>query len=133
MPQSIVNDRGVFVLPYANDQPSFGAEELIRFGVSFSIREDLVPPPFRVGFRPGSVYGASVPKTAIEEDGQLDRRKRDIGRPSNVVQRFVVDTESMSLFVQGGSKRLLRAVVVSFGPRHAETGLWIDFRFLTAL
>jgi hypothetical protein len=46
-------------------------ETLIGIRVSGSVCLDFFAPKLRVALRPGSVFGASMPEAAIDEDGNL--------------------------------------------------------------
>src|SRR5437870_2878448 len=59
----------ILVLPHPHHQPACLRETSRGVAVAPSILVDLLPPPARVRLRPAGVLGASVPETAVHEDG----------------------------------------------------------------
>jgi len=69
-----------------------------------SIRFDLLPPEFRIPLGPRSVFGTTMPKATIDEDGDLSTRECHVRHAAGLFQYFVVDpiaqTDAMHLLPQ---------------------------------
>jgi hypothetical protein len=59
---------------------------VIRVLVAATIHFDLLPPPFCVGFRPGTVIRAAMPETSIHEYCNSRANERNIGSPASTGQ-----------------------------------------------
>jgi hypothetical protein len=70
---------GALMRPYANDTPTRSTEASIGVRISGAIGFDFITPKLRVALRPGGVLRAPMPETAIDEDGDSDTGKHDVG------------------------------------------------------
>jgi hypothetical protein len=64
--------------PNANNAPTDSSQTAIRATVSGNISAYFPPPIITVGRRNAAMLPASMPETAIQEDGQLIARKGEI-------------------------------------------------------
>jgi hypothetical protein len=62
------------MFPYAYHRPAIFFETAICVSIPANVGLDFFTPPIRIILGPGSVFGATMPKTAIEEDGNSVRR-----------------------------------------------------------
>jgi hypothetical protein len=69
---------GIFVFPHSDSRPSSFRESAVRVAVAFLVSGDLGCPEVFVDFRGPMVLGASMPITAIQEDGYLRAGKDQV-------------------------------------------------------
>ena len=67
------------MFPEAQDCPAGSFEYVIGIGVPLLVAFDLLSPIVGVGLRRDEVFGAAVPKAAIDEDSDLRLREDDVG------------------------------------------------------
>lgn len=67
------------MFPEAQDCPAGSREYIIGVGIPHLVAFDLLSPIIGVGFRRYEVFGAAVPKAAIDEDCDLRLREDDVG------------------------------------------------------
>lgn len=69
----------VFVLPDSKHRPMKLTQSTIGVYVPLDVRCEFLFPPVSVCSRSGSVFGAHVPETSIDEDGDLMTWENDVG------------------------------------------------------
>lgn len=69
------------MLPDLKNLPTGVGECFIRIDVTVVIGGELSPPPVGIRLRLSSVQRASVPKTAVDEDGNSKPSERDVDGP----------------------------------------------------
>jgi hypothetical protein len=69
---------GIFVFPHSDSRPSSFCESTVGVAVAFLVSGDLGRPEVFVDFRGSMMLGASMPITAIQEDGYLRTGKDQI-------------------------------------------------------
>lgn len=69
----------VLMFPDVQRIPPQGSEFAILPGIAFTVRGDLVCPPFGVCFRCHGVLRTPMPETSVHEDSQSQLHKNDIG------------------------------------------------------
>jgi len=77
----------VLALPYTQGQPTRLSKSSIGIAVALSVPFELVPPPLCIRLRPSGVFWTSVPKAAIDEDGNSSPGKDDISLPADFLDR----------------------------------------------
>src|SRR5262245_26348792 len=70
--------RDIFVFPDAHDRPTLFFQQRIGVSIAPLVGLNLIPPPFGVVLRPSSVFGAAVPKTAINEHRHSRRWEKHV-------------------------------------------------------
>jgi hypothetical protein len=60
------------MFPNAKHAPAETSESVFYPLVSYTVENNLFFPPSGIGGRPGSVFGASMPKASVNEDGKAD-------------------------------------------------------------
>jgi hypothetical protein len=111
------------MLPRTDHSPPGPAEPSISVGISRTILLDLLTPEFGIGLRPGTVFGASVPKAAIDKNGQPIPTKQDIGTPSHSWKRGSVDTVPKTCSMEERPYSHLGAGIALPNRLHSAAGL----------
>ena len=65
----------ILVFPNTDTEPSGRGEEPVRLKVAFHISIELLLPEERIRLWVGSMFGAAMPETAINEDSHASRPK----------------------------------------------------------
>ena len=73
---------------------------LIGIAIAGSVAFDLCAPPLAVVFRPSPMFGASVPKTTIDENRDLRSRKSNVDRSPASFDELAVQSEAQTSPVQ---------------------------------
>lgn len=108
--------------PESEYRPAEQLQSIICVAVSLPICFDLLPPEFRVTFRPGRMFWAAVPETAIDENGDLPPGKGDIRNSTRLPQNLIVDSVAQTDSIQLLPQCYFRTCPFLPDPRHAPTG-----------
>lgn len=111
------------MLPDANDPPARPLQCRVMAPVAFDVGVELPEPPLsiRLGDRP--VLGTSVPKAAVNEDGDPFRHKDDVRPHSGDAFDGAVDTETKPQPMQGRANgELGGSVPLQRRPHPASNG-----------
>src|SRR4051812_45307463 len=96
----------VIVLPEPQDSPACVCERACGVSISLDVLLDLVTPPRSVGFRPGAVNRAPVPKASIYEHGDACTCECEVRSPTSAGER-PVDAEAQAQSVHCAANREL--------------------------
>jgi hypothetical protein len=66
------------VLPQSDDMPPKTMQVCVCFGVSRGVLRQLLFPPISIGRRNITMFGTSVPETAVDKDSHLSASEGDI-------------------------------------------------------
>lgn len=100
---------GVFVFPEPDRGPAKCVQSPVRVGVPRTIGLDLLAPEICIALRPGAVLRATVPETAIDEDGYPCTGENDVGGAPQPGQNWHLETITEALGVQGLTEADLRS------------------------
>jgi hypothetical protein len=96
------------VLPQPDHLPTLTSEEAVRLTITTPIPSDLLVPPRRQALDVSAVPLATVPKTAIDEDGDACAREHEIGAPAERRYCTCVDPVSKTRCPDQTSENQLR-------------------------
>lgn len=85
---------GRLVLPDSHHRPARLGQATVSISIPSTIGLDLVPPEFGVVLGPGPVQRASMPETAVDEDGKALAGEDDVRHPSRLRHHLVPHTVS---------------------------------------
>lgn len=101
------------MLPNASHQPAGFAELSIRVTVPLTIRPKFRRPPLRIRLWKGLVNRATMPKAAVDENGDFRPDKDDVCSTSHSWENRSVNSEPQASRVQSTSNRDLGARVTA--------------------
>jgi hypothetical protein len=113
----------IFVLPDANDCPTGVKQPAVGVAVPRSVTLDLSAPPVRVGYGPRHVNRASVPKAAVNENGNPCAWKHEIRPSAQLWDRPNVHAVAETASMQFRSKAHLWRGVASANAAEASRRL----------
>ena len=114
---------GVLVLPNADGKPSGLSEFTVSVAVAFPVGYDLPSPEFAIGLGPGRVLGTAVPKTAIDEHGNLQAGKNNVSLAAVGGDGAQVDTVAETHAEEDGPERKFRGGVTLAAGEHTPLRL----------
>ncbi len=89
-----------FVGPNPHDGPAGIDESAIGIAIACNIAFDFCAPPLAIVFGPRPVFGAPVPKAAIDEYRDLRSRKGNVDRSATFHQNTTMEAEAKTASVQ---------------------------------
>ena len=128
LPQESQDDRvrrvyGAFMLPDPDHSPSSSVQLRIVEPITLDVSGDLGIPVGSVGFGIRSVFRASVPKAAIDENGHFLAPKDDVCSTTQIFQRLRVDAIAKAAAMKLRSEGKLRAgVALPIAPHGRSYG-----------
>jgi hypothetical protein len=69
-----------FMFPYVDWAPTFSQKCHVLFCITLTILLQFLRPPFAIILWDSAMIGATVPETAVHEDGHLDSAQHNVGR-----------------------------------------------------
>jgi hypothetical protein len=84
------------VLPETDDCPTSCLEFSVVAGIALNVAFELSLPPGGVGFRCGSMLGASVPEASVHEDRHASATKDDVCAAAHRGNRALVLSKPQS-------------------------------------
>lgn len=104
--------------PNPHDGPAGIDEPAIGVTIACNIAFDFCAPPLAIVFGPRSVFGAPVPKAAIDEHRGLRCGKGDVDRSATSRENSTMEAEAKAAAVQRGAKGTLARIVSLSRSRH---------------
>jgi hypothetical protein len=104
--------------PNPHDSPAGLGEPAIGITITRNIAFDFCAPPLTIIFGPGSVFGAPVPKAAIDEYRDPRSRKGDVDCSPTACQYSTMEAKAKTAAVQFGSEITLARIVSLSRSRH---------------
>jgi hypothetical protein len=108
--------------PNPHDGPAGLAEPAIGIPIARNVSFDFCAPPLPIIFGPSPVFGASVPKTAINEYRRLRSRKGDVDRSATSCQDSAMKAEPKTTAMQFGTEGTFACIVSLNRSRHPLGG-----------
>ena len=115
-------DIWILVLPDSYDFPSQHFQAPVCIEITPAIGLDLVPPEFDIALGPGAVIGATVPETAIHEDGHARSGEGDIGSAPGMINDWLIYPVTKSHSVQSPPNLHFRSGIALPSSGHTTTG-----------
>jgi hypothetical protein len=106
------------VLPEPENPPSSRSKQAIVLTVARHVSVELLRPPVLVQCRAGGVQRATMPKASVNEHGEVELRKYDVGLAPHSLQRPPMDEVSKSGPKQLASNGQLQAIVPALVGLH---------------
>lgn len=131
---SLRRKRWILVFPNSQHYPTLPTKSAIRISITSSIRCNLLGPECAISLRSRSVCRASVPVTAIDENGYAGRTENDVGAASNARHDRSMESISEAETVELRPKFKLGLGVLLTRRSHAlARGLGGRLRYATSL
>ena len=91
------------VFPNADYDPSGGTKTSVGIPVALDIGFDLGPPPGGIRFGPSAMFGTSVPKAAVDQDGDTRTGKSDVDKAAPTLDNLTVQSKAEAPPVEFGA------------------------------
>lgn len=111
------------VTPDSQHGPSHLAQTLVGVRIASPIRFDLLPPELRVPFGPSGMYRTAMPKTPIDENGDLEAGEGNVGDAPWLRQHHLIDAATQPQPEEFPAQHKFRIRVLLAHPRHATAGV----------
>ncbi len=98
----------IFVLPNPDHSPISFLHTTVRITIALAIRRNLCSPPFPISFWRSSVNRTSMPIAAVDENGDTETRKYQIGSTAQTGHRLAVDKKAKATAMELRSQCNLR-------------------------
>jgi hypothetical protein len=108
--------------PNPHDGPAGIDEPTVSIAIACDVAFDLCAPPLAIVFGPGSMFGAPVPKAAIDEHSGLRSGKDNVDGSATSRQNSTMEAEAKAAAVQRGTKGTLARIVSLSRSRHPLGG-----------